>query len=42
MTEVEDLLVEISLQKYGMNLSITAAEIQILANLLIKGTEIGD
>ena len=37
MTEVEELLVEIALQKDSMNQPITASEGRILANSSIEG-----
>ena len=42
MTEVEELLVEIALQKDSMNQPITASEGLMLANSLIEGTELED
>ena len=42
MTEVEELLVEIALQKDSMKQPITAAEGLIMANSLIEGTELED
>ena len=42
MTEVEELLVEIALQKDSMNQPITTVEGIILANSLIGGTELED
>ena len=42
MIEVEELLVEIALQKDSMNQPITASEGLILANSLIECTEFED
>ena len=42
MTEVEELLVEIALQKDSMNQPMTASEGLILVNSLIEDTELED